>query len=56
VQQVSLFARKFAKFPDGLEIGAYQAYLTNEKRLAAGSIVIATAALRFRYWVALKRD
>jgi hypothetical protein len=52
VQQVSLFARHFAKSPDVLapeHIRTYQIYLTNERKLAAGSIHIAVAALRFLY-------
>jgi site-specific recombinase XerD len=52
LQQVSLFARHFGKSPDALtpeHIRTYQIYLTNEKKLAAGSIHIAVAALRFLY-------
>lgn len=59
VQQVSRFARKFGKSPEALgpeDIRAYQVYLTTERKLAAGSILIATAALRFLYKVTLKRD
>ena len=59
VQQVSLFARHFDKSPEELgpeDIRAYQVYLTNEKKLAPGSILIAVAALRFLYKVSLKRD
>jgi site-specific recombinase XerD len=59
VQQVSLFARHFNKSPEQLgpdEIRAYQIYLTNEKKLAPGSVLIAVAALRFLYKVSLKRD
>jgi integrase/recombinase XerD len=59
VQQVSLFARYFDKSPEQLgpeEIRAYQVYLTNEKKLAAGSVLIAVAALRFLYKVSLKKD
>lgn len=59
VQQVSLFARYFDKSPEQLgpeEIRAYQVYLTNEKKLATGSVLIAVAALRFLYKVSLKRD
>ncbi len=44
VQQVSLFARHFGKSPELLgpeEIRSYQVYLTNEKKLAPSSIVIA---------------
>jgi integrase/recombinase XerD len=59
VQQVSLFARHFNKSPEHLgpeEIRAYQVYLTNEKKLAPGSVLIAVAALRFLYKISLKRD
>jgi site-specific recombinase XerD len=58
LMQVSLFARYFQRSPDGLgpeNIRSYQVYLTNEKKLAPGSIIIATAALRFLYTVTLKR-
>jgi site-specific recombinase XerD len=57
--QVSLFARHFGRSPDGLgaeDIRAYQVYLTNEKKLAPESIIIATAALRFLYTVTLHKD
>jgi len=59
LQQVSLFARHFNKSPEALgpeEIRTYQVYLTNERKLAPGSILIATAALRFLYKVSLKKD
>ena len=59
IQQVSLFARHFKKSPELLgpeQIRAYQIYLTNEKKLATGSIAIAIAALRFLYRVTLKKD
>jgi integrase/recombinase XerD len=59
VQQVSLFARHFSKSPEVLgpeEIHSYQVYLTNEKKLAPGSILIAVAALRFLYKVTLRKD
>jgi site-specific recombinase XerD len=59
LQQVSLFARHFNKSPEQLgpeDIRAYQVHLTNEKKLAPGSILIAVAALRFLYKVSLKRD
>ena len=59
VQQVSLFARHFNQSPEQLgpeDIRAYQVYLTNEKKLAPGSILIAVAALRFLYKVSLKRN
>src|SRR5205085_2103581 len=59
LQQVSLFARHFSKSPEALgpeEIRAYQVYLTNEKKLAPGSVLIAVAALRFLYKISLKKD
>ena len=59
VQQVSLFVRHFDQSPERLgpeEIRAYQVYLTNEKKLAPGSVLIAVAALRFLYKVSLQKD
>jgi integrase/recombinase XerD len=59
VQQVALFARHFNKPPELLgpeQIRAYQLYLTNEKKLSPGSIVVAVSALRFLYKVTLKRN
>jgi integrase/recombinase XerD len=59
VQQVSLFARHFGKSPEVLgpeEIRSYQIYLTNERKLATGSILIAISALRFLHKVTLHRD
>ena len=56
--QVTLFARYFNKSPEllGLEqIRTYQVYLTNEKKLATSSILIAISALRFLYKVTLKK-
>src|SRR6266478_2205125 len=56
LEQVSRFARHFSKSPEVLgpeEIRSYQVYLTNEKKLAPGSILIAVAALRFLYKVTL---
>ena len=57
--QVSQFARYFGKSPEVLgpeDIRSYQVYLTNEKKLAPGSIVVAVSALRFVYQVTLKKD
>ena len=57
--QVALFARHPSRSPDVLapeDIRTYQVYLTNEKRLAPCSILIATAALRFLYRVTLKKS
>ena len=59
VQQVSLFARHFNKSPEHLgpeDIRAYPVYLTDEKKLAPGSVLIAVAALRFLCKISLKRD
>jgi integrase/recombinase XerD len=58
VQQVSLFARHFNKSPELLgaeDIRSYQVYLTNERKLAPSSIIIAVAALRFLYKITLHR-
>jgi site-specific recombinase XerD len=58
IMHVSLFARHFNKSPEFLgpeEIRTYQVYLTNQKKLAASSIKVAVAALRFLYRVTLKR-
>ena len=57
--QVSLFARHFHRSPEVLgpeEIRSYQVYLTNQKKLAPGSLRIAVAALRFFYKVTLHKD
>jgi site-specific recombinase XerD len=57
--QVSLFARHFHQSPEALgpeEIRSYQVYLTNEKKLAPSSILIAVSALRFLYRVTLHKD
>ena len=59
LEQVSRFARHFGQSPTVLgpeEIRTYQVYLTNERKLAPGSILIAVAALRFLYKVTLKKD
>jgi integrase/recombinase XerD len=59
IQQVSKFARHFKKSPELLgpeQIRAYQLYMTNEKRLSTGSIIVAISALRFLYRVTLKKD
>lgn len=59
VQQVSLFARYFRSSPERLgpeEIRSYQVYLTNEKKLSPGSILIAVCALRFLYNVTLHKE
>jgi integrase/recombinase XerD len=59
LRQVSQFARHFGKSPDFLgqeEIRSYQIYLTQEKKLAPGSVTIAVSALRFLYKVTLRRE
>ena len=56
--QVSLFARHFGRSPDRLgpeQIRAYQLHLTNQKKLASSSILLAVAALRFLYHVTLQK-
>ena len=58
VAQVVRFAGHFRKSPDLLgpaEIRAYLIHLTQERRLAASSIIVAVSALRFFYTVTLKR-
>ena len=59
IQQVSRFAQYFQKSPELLgpeQIRAYQVYLTNEKKLSTGSIIVAISALRFLYRVTLKKN
>jgi IS6 family transposase len=59
LQQISQFARYFHKSPELLgpeDIRSYQIYLTNEKKLAPGSLLIAVAALRFLYGVSLQKN
>jgi integrase/recombinase XerD len=58
IEQVGRFARHFRKSPELLgptEIRAWQIYLAADKRLAASSISVAVAALRFLYTVTLRR-
>jgi len=58
VEQVARFARHFGKSPDQFgppEIRAYLLHLSQDRRLAARSIIVAVAALRFFYTVTLKR-
>jgi len=58
LEQVERFARHFRISPDRLgppEIRAWQIYLAQDKRLAASSISVAVAALRFLYTVTLRR-
>ena len=56
--QASLFARHFRRSPALLgpeEIRTYQLYLTNERKLATSSILLAIASLRFLYRVTLQK-
>ena len=58
VETVARFARHFGRSPAhlGLEdIRAYQVHLTNERRLAPSSLVVAVSALRFLYRVTLRK-
>jgi integrase/recombinase XerD len=58
VEHVDRFARHFRKSPERLgppEIRAWQLYLAQDKRLAASSIAVTVAALRFLYTVTLRR-
>ncbi|MBE3065519.1 MAG: site-specific integrase [Spirochaetes bacterium] len=58
VDTVARFARHVGRSPALLEpeeIRAYQVYLTQERKLAPSSLVIAACALRFLYKVTLKR-
>ena len=59
VAQIVRFAGHFRKSPDLLgpaEIRTYLIHLTQERRLAASSIIVAVSALRFLYTVTLKRS
>jgi integrase/recombinase XerD len=58
VEHVVRFARYFRRSPEHLgpnEIRTYLLHLTQERRLAASSIIVTVSALRFFYTVTLKR-
>ena len=58
VQQISAFARHFDRSPEALgpeQVRAYQVHLLEERRLAAGSLSVVAAALRFLYKITLRR-
>lgn len=58
VRQVALFARHLGKSPEVLgpeAIRTYQLYLTNERKLAPSSVLVAVGALRFLYNVTLRK-
>ena len=59
LQQISQLARHFGKSPELLgpdDIRAYQLYLVRDRQLAASSILVAVAAIRFLYTVTLRRE
>jgi integrase/recombinase XerD len=59
LQYVSQFAGHFHKLPELLgpaEIRAFQLHLGRERQLAASSVGVAVAALRFLYKVTLRRE
>ena len=58
VQQISAFARHFDRSPELLgpeQVRAYQVHLLEERKLAAGSLSVVAAALRFLYKITLRR-
>ncbi len=58
VEQVVRFARYFRRSPEHLgpsEIRTYLLHLTQERHLAASSLIVTVSALRFFYTVTLKR-
>ena len=59
IDQVARFAAHFKTSPEKLgpeHIRAYQVHLTDERKLAPKSIIVAVAAIRFLYGVTLRRD
>ena len=59
IRQVSQFARHFARSPAELSpehIRTYQVNLTNDRKLAPGSTLIAVCAIRFLYKITLKKE
>lgn len=59
LQQVTSFAKYYKRSPERLgpeQIRAYQVYVTEERKLAPGSLSIIASALRFLYKVTLKRE
>jgi integrase/recombinase XerD len=58
VQQIRAFARHFDCSPEALgpeQVRAYQVHLLEERKLAAGSLSVVAAALRFLYKITLRR-
>ena len=59
LQQVSAYAKHFQCSPEQLgpeQVRAYQVHLLENRKLAAGSLSVTAAALRFLHKVSLKRD
>ncbi|MGA8054379.1 MAG: tyrosine-type recombinase/integrase [Burkholderiales bacterium] len=59
LQQIASLAKYYHQSPEALgpeQVQAYQLYLTNERKLAPGSLCTIAAALRFLYHTTLKRD
>jgi site-specific recombinase XerD len=59
LQQIAALARYYHQSPEALtaeQVQGYQLYLTNERKLAPGSLCTVAAALRFLYHVTLKRE
>ena len=57
-QQISAFARHFDCSPEALgteQIRACQVHLLEQRKLAAGSLSVVAAALRFLYKITLRR-
>ena len=57
VQQISAFARHYDCSPEALgpeQVRAYQVHLIEERKLAAGSLSVVAAALRFLYKITLR--
>lgn len=57
LQQIAALAKYYHQSPETLgaqQVQAYQLYLTNERKLAPGSLCTIAAALRFLYHVTLK--
>jgi site-specific recombinase XerD len=58
VQQISAFAKHFDCSPEALgpeQVRAYQVHLIEERKLAAGSLSVVAAALRFLYKITLRQ-
>ena len=58
VQQIRAFARHFDCSPEELgpeQVRTYQVFLLEERKLAAGSLSVVAAALRFLYKITLRR-